>query len=424
MVLREDRAPDWRTLRRIALAWATPMVVAIPLASRDLWAYAAQSQLVLHHLNPYNLGPSALPGAFSVEVSHRWVDTPAPYGPLWLSTGRLIAGVIGGHVGITVEALRLLAVVGFLLLAMSIPTLARRAGGRPEQAVWLVIANPLTLVFGIGGGHNDMLMIGLMCSGLVVVTRPTWSVGNLLGGAALLTMAVAIKSPAAVALAFCVPIWLAGRATLRPARIASREAIGAAFAVLVTSLGLFSLITWLSGLGLGWVRQVNSAASVVSWMSFPSGAAIGWDLLHGELHRSLKLDPQMSDFRTVGTVISICLLIGLWLLAMRAYLPPKIAARRSRLPTGDAWTLLAVSLTTVVLLGPSVQPWYFLWALCVAALTRLPRAAVVLFAGLSVGMVAMIRPNGVGLQMNPAVVVILGCGIWWARCRAAGFTST
>jgi alpha-1,6-mannosyltransferase len=414
-VLGVESSPDWRMLRRIGLAWSAPMVVSVPLASRDLWAYAAQSQLVLHHLDPYNLGPSALPGAFSVEVSHRWIDTPAPYGPLWLYTGRGIAAAVGGHVGLTVAALRVLAVLGLILVAFSLPTLARRAGGEPGRAIWLVVANPITVILGIGGGHNDMLMIGLMSVGLVIVTRPSWSIRNLLLGTVLLTMAVAIKSPAAVPLAFAVPIWFAGRRTAPGHQLSIRGAVGTTATVLFTAVGLFTMITWLSGLGLGWVKQVNSAASVVSWMSLPSGAAIVWDLLHGELHRSLKLDPQMTYFRTVGTVISITVLAAFWAAAMRANAMPKFSSRFPRLRVVDPWKLLAISLTTVVVLGPSVQPWYFLWAASIAAATPLRHSIMVIIAGLSVGMVAMIRPNGVGLQMNPIVVIILGCAIWWAH---------
>ena len=366
-----------------------------------------------HDLNPYNLGPAALPGAFSVEVSHRWIDTPAPYGPLWLYTGKGIAALVGDHVGLTVGALRSLAVIGLILLAMSVPSLAQRAGGDPAAGIWFVVANPITVVLGIGGGHNDLLMVGLMMAGLVVVTRPSWSIPNLFLGRPCSRLRSPIKSPAAVTLAFAIPIWLAGRRTTlrRPSSMPSIVSI--ASAVLLWSIGLFGLITWVSGLGLGWVKQVNSAASVVSWMSAPTGAAIVWDLLDGEKHRSLKLDPQMSDFRTAGTVLSITVLVTLWTIAMLS--ATRSANRLWPLRISNPWPFLAIALTSVVVLGPSVQPWYFLWAGAIAAVTRLSHLKTVIPAGLSVGMVAMIRPNGVGLQMNPAVIVILGAGLWWAH---------
>ncbi len=406
---------EWHAVRRIALLWAAPLTLSIPLNSRDLWAYAAQSQLVLHHLDPYHFGPSALPGMFSVEVSHRWVDTPAPYGPLWLLTGKVIAAIIGNHVGITVAALRLLAVVGLGLLAFSVPTLAQRAGGRRNVAIWLIVANPMILVLGVGGGHNDLLMIGLMTTGLAVVTGSGGIGRTLLLGTTILTAAVAIKSPAAVALAFAVPLWLSYAPAGRSWRTAPRA--GWCTAVVIgLSVAVFAAITLVSGLGLGWVKQVNSSASVVSWMSAPTSAAILWDLITFRPHRAFKLDPQMADFRTVSTVISILLLIAMWLLAMRRSSPwlgrralPDWATRPG------VWTLLAMALLSVVILGPSVQAWYFGWSLAIAATISLTPRLTAVIAGLSIGFVIMIRPNGVGLQMNPAVIPILGLSVLLAH---------
>ena len=66
-----------------------------------------------------------------------WVDTPAPYGPLFLGIGRAVATLTGDRVVTTVFVMRLLAVVGVLLTARYLPRLARAAGGRPAGAVWL-----------------------------------------------------------------------------------------------------------------------------------------------------------------------------------------------------------------------------------------------------------------------------------------------
>ncbi len=297
---------EWRALRRTALSWAVPFVVAMPLASRDLWAYAAQSQLVLHHLDPYRLGPSALPSPFSIEVSHRWVGTPTPYGPLWLLIGKAIAAVVGPHVLSTVAAIRLLAVLGLVLVTIALPVLTERAGGRADIAIWLVAANPLTLVLGIGGGHNDLLMVGLMTAGLAIVTAGGWR--QLIIGVAVLSAAVAVKSPAVIAVAFAVPLWTSGR----------RELTARAVTVVgLTAAATFSAITLASGLGFGWIGQANSGSSVVTWMSLPSSAAIVEDLLVGHVHGALKLDATMIEFRTVGTVVSIGVLVTLWIIANR-----------------------------------------------------------------------------------------------------------
>ncbi|MCW2526980.1 MAG: mptA [Pseudonocardiales bacterium] len=411
ITLRSSADVDWRPIRRIALWWSAPLAFAIPLSSRDLWAYAAQSQLIFHHLDPYSLGPSALPGAFSVEVSHRWIDSPAPYGPLWLSIGRGLAAIIGEHVGITVAALRLLSILGLVLLAFSLPTLAVRAGGRPSIAVWLMLANPLTLVLGVGGGHNDLLMVGLMTVGLTVLTGPGSVLRTLIAGTVILTAAVAIKSPAAVALAFGVPLWLIYARSSTSWR-SWRGVLRASLIVFAISSTLFAVITWASGLGLGWVKQVNSSTTVVSWMSLPTCAAMLWDLATLRLHRALKFDSEMVHIRTVGSVVSVIVLLVLWFVAVRAFIP---AVQRRPLPHWlhalNVWQLLALALLSIVVLGPTVQPWYYSWSLAIAACTLTHARWLTIFAGLSIGMVVVLRPNGVGLQMNPAVVPILAISV-------------
>jgi hypothetical protein len=81
----------------------------------------------------------------------------------------------------------------------------------------------------------------------------------------------------------------------------------------------------------------------------------------------------------------------------------------------DLWELLALALFSIVVLGPSVQPWYFCWSLAVAGMLTLRPQLLVAIAGSCIGLVAMIRPNGQGLQMNPAVVPILLIALALAR---------
>jgi alpha-1,6-mannosyltransferase len=384
------RAPgtDWRWLRRVALGWLAPIVAAMPLGSRDLWAYAAQGQLVRHGLDPYTSGPSALPGSFAEEVSHRWIDTPAPYGPLWLTLDRFVAE-IATNVWAAMVVLKLFAVLGFVLLAWALPVLAKRAGGRAEIAIWIGLANPLILVLGVGGGHNDLLMVGLMAAALVVATGPgSW--WRTLGRATVIaTAAIAIKSPAVVTLAFLVPLWLHHAPSAQ--RFRNRRGIViASLGVAGGSIALFAAFTAVSGLGWGWIKLVNSAAPIVNWMSLPSLLAVCWNLALGITHGTTSVNATMRGFRTAGTVLSIVLLIGAWLIALRR----------------QWWQLLAAALLAVVVLGPSVQPWYFDWALVVAAAYVTDRRWVCWLSGASVALVVLIRPNGTGLQMQPPVFPI------------------
>ena len=61
------------------------MLVIAPIFSRDVFSYAAQGEMVSHHINPYNYGPFTLgAGPYVNPVDPLWVNTPAPYGPLFL----------------------------------------------------------------------------------------------------------------------------------------------------------------------------------------------------------------------------------------------------------------------------------------------------------------------------------------------------
>ncbi|HEX5495979.1 MAG TPA: polyprenol phosphomannose-dependent alpha 1,6 mannosyltransferase MptB, partial [Mycobacteriales bacterium] len=365
-------------LLRTALLWAAPLLVAAPLFSRDMYSYAAQAQLTHLGLDPYSNGPAAVPGPFLDEVQRMWVDTPAPYGPLWLVLGSLVAGVTGHHVLLTVLAMRMLAVAGTVLIAWFLPRLAAHFGTDPRTALWLAVLNPLLLVHFVAGGHNDALMLGLVMAGLWIVVSAVTE-ARLAVGVAVITLAVLIKAPAALAVAFAVPIWASRLDGPHPrSRAAARVA--------VVGLGTFAAVTLASGLGIGWIRQLNTPGAVANVLSVPTGLAM---LVNGVRHvLGLAGDSQaMIDlFRTVGKVVSAVAVLAIW-----------AGSFRGRSFRGQPVRLLAVALAVVVVLSPVVQPWYLLWALVVAAATPLPERARMVAAGLSVFLSLLITPQGATL---------------------------
>ena len=52
-----EQAPSVRSLRRWVLAWAAPLMVTVPVYSRDVYAYLAQGALFGAGFNPYADGP-------------------------------------------------------------------------------------------------------------------------------------------------------------------------------------------------------------------------------------------------------------------------------------------------------------------------------------------------------------------------------
>jgi hypothetical protein len=381
---RGEEGTDTGRLLRIAALWGAPLVLCVPLFSRDLYAYAAQAQIAHAGLDPYSVGPVSLPGPFLDEISGMWVDTPAPYGPLWLGLGRALATVTGDRVVTTVFAMRLLAVAGVLLTAKYLPRLARKAGGDPRTAVWLGIANPLVLVHFVAGGHNDALMIGLLIAGLTIAIEATEERWVALG-VVLCSAAVLVKAPAGVAVVFLAWVW----AQRLPGRWALVNACVRTGAV---ALATIAVLTGMTGLGFGWIHQLNASGQVITWVSVPTGLAMVVEVVRGIPNFVTYQDPVISAFRLVGQFATALLLLRLWFRAGR-----------------QGWVRAAgLSLLVVVFLGPVVQPWYVLWGLTILAATRIDRRTWLVAAGGSFWLSMMIAPQGSNLFLEIAPVIATG----------------
>jgi hypothetical protein len=383
-VHRRETGLDQRSLLRIGVLWGAPLLVAVPLFSRDLYSYAAQAQITRAGLDPYSVGPAALSGPFLDEISRMWVDTPAPYGPLWLGLGRAVATLTGDRVLTTVLFMRLLAVVGLLLIARYLPRLAAACGVDPGFALWLGVLNPLMLIHFVAGGHNDALMLGLVVAGLSVAVEAAeerW----VAAGVALAAAAVLVKAPAVIAVGFLAWIWsrhLTGRWALVRACVRTG-------AVAVATAAVITLAT---GIGFGWINQLNTPGAVVTWLSIPTGLGLLTDFLRNAENYITSEDPVISAFRIGGQVATALVVSWLWLRAGRHG------------PVRG----LALALLAVVMLGPVVQPWYVIWPLVIAAATPLPRKVWLLAAGSSVWLSMMITPQGANLFLELAPVLASG----------------
>ncbi|HEU4946997.1 MAG TPA: polyprenol phosphomannose-dependent alpha 1,6 mannosyltransferase MptB [Kribbella sp.] len=184
-VMTGQRAP----LLRMAAYWSAPLLFIPPLFSRDAWSYAAQGALVAEGYNPYDVGPGVLSGHIVEAVDPMWMQTPAPYGPLPLAYGGLVAHLTMDPYTLML-AHRLLAVLGIVLIAWALPRLATACRVDPTFATWLVVLNPMLITHGIGAAHNDVLMLGLACSAFALALTGRWGTAAVVAGAA-----AAVKLP-------------------------------------------------------------------------------------------------------------------------------------------------------------------------------------------------------------------------------------
>jgi len=68
-----------KSLWWMLLLWASPMIIAPPLFSRDVFSYAAQGEMTSHAISPYLYGPFSLgAGPYVAPVDPLWGNTPAP----------------------------------------------------------------------------------------------------------------------------------------------------------------------------------------------------------------------------------------------------------------------------------------------------------------------------------------------------------
>jgi hypothetical protein len=382
-----------KAARTVLLWWGAPLVLAPPLFSRDVYSYLAQGKLVEQGLNAYAVGPRALGGDPLVSQVHPlWLNTPAPYGPVFLALAAVVVGVTAGHLVLGILGMRLVALLALAALAIGVPRLAPRCRVDPGQAVWLGVLNPLVLLHVVGGVHNDALMAALLLTGLLLASghrrdpsAPAWRVA---AAVVAVTLAALVKAPAALALVYFAPRWAA--------RIRSRYRLP--LGILYTagvSIATVALVSITTGLGLGWVTALSTPTVVHNGLSVSTDVGDVLAALSHLLALPVAADTWVTGIRVLGLVLAVAVCGAVWL-------------RRNRLGTPAA---VGLALGALVLLGPVVHPWYLLWALVpLAAGSRDPRVlrwAMILSAGLSL----VILPHGLSLTLRGIAEAVAGLGI-------------
>lgn len=133
-------------LRWIVPVWTAPLLLSVPMFSRDAYSYLAQGALLRDGFDPYAVGPVANPGLLLDNVSNVWTTTTAPYGPLFLLLGQAITSITGDNVIAGTMLLRITMLPGLALMMWAVPRLATHMGGKPTIALWLAVLNPLVLI--------------------------------------------------------------------------------------------------------------------------------------------------------------------------------------------------------------------------------------------------------------------------------------
>jgi hypothetical protein len=316
-----------------AVAAQVLLLLGPPLSLTDLFNYVHYGRMApLHGLNPYVDLPLAAKHDPSYHYSN-WHHLPSPYGPLFTLLTEGLAPLSVPAAYWTLKAVLLGASVGTLAL---VGTTARRLGRSPHAAVALVAFNPLVLVYGVGGAHNEPLMLlpAVGAVALVVAGRGARRPWCDLAAGACIALATGVK-PSVVLLA---PLVILG-ARRRWAALAGAAAAGAAVLLVVDlAFGGHLPATSLQD-------RLVTPLSVVNVLAVLAG--------HGGLTAS---DRTLAHAALAAVTVAAALAV--W-------------HRRERLPGAAALVMLA----TVLTLGWTM-PWYVWWVLPFAALARTRAVAV------------------------------------------------
>jgi alpha-1,6-mannosyltransferase len=326
------------SMRAIALATAVMyglILLGPQLELSDIFNYLGYARLgALHGLNPYT---HVIANEQFDPVSHlaTWHHWHSPYGQLFTLLTYPAAGLPLSSAYWVTKVTMVLLSGGFAGLVWQC---ARQLGRDPRFAVLFVAANPIVLIYEIGGFHNDpvMLVPAMGAISLVLARRYRWA-------GTVLALAIGAKFTAVLLLPFLL-------IAARPARRSLQVLLG-------TALGGIPL----------------AAASV---------AAFGFALPNAAEQSTIVTPLSVVNLVGVlsglgGTTPSLQVVTKLALIAVSGVLLV-LAARRGRPDwlSGAGWATL-----TLLLCMSWLMPWYVIWTLPLAALSasRRLRRATLLF---------------------------------------------
>lgn len=308
------------------------MLLAPPLISTDVFSYQFYGRMgEIYGANPYLAGPHALAlDPLYPYIGAKWVFTPTVYGPLFTGVSYLLAPL---SIPASVLAYKAIAATTSLSIVALVWNGARLRGIDPVKAAALVGLNPLIIVYGVGGGHNDLLMLAPMVAGLVLLLQRRSRAGS-----GLILVGAAVKVTAGLLLPFA---FAGARGSLARAR---RRDIVIGAGVAAALIGAFAFALFGTG-PLHLPATIQKVQSDGNWQSIPGfiGTRLG-----------------------LGTVSHpVALILGVSFAGVLGWLLRRVWRGQLDWIAGAGWAAVALLVSACSLL-----PWYVAWLMPLAALGR------------------------------------------------------
>jgi alpha-1,6-mannosyltransferase len=325
-----------RTIVIAVVALHAILLMSPPLGLNDVFNYLGYARLgALHHMNPYThvIAAEQHDPIYRLATWHR---LHSPYGPLFTAATYVLPL---GSLALSYWLLKIGTVLASLAFLALVWRCARQLGRDPRVAVLFVAANPIYLIYAVGGFHNDFFMLVPVMGSVVLMSSGGEDARRerLAGG--LVMLAVAIKFTAALLLPFLLlAVW--------PSRVRVRHVLEGAALAAVPLVGLSLALFGLS------IPNLQDQSTLLTQFSVPNvvGVVLGIGGGTPALLTAAKLG-------VIGVTVYLLRKRGDWI-------------------SSAGWATLALIASLAWLM-----PWYVIWVAPLAALgtsVRLRRAAGVL----------------------------------------------
>jgi hypothetical protein len=323
------------SVRAVLASIATLNVLALvapPLLSSDLFSYIAYGRLgAMYGINPYLHGPNLISfDPLYQLIGAHWTHTPTVYGPLFTALSYPLAGL---GIAANVFAYKGIAALSCLAIVALTWQAARLRGMDPVKAVAFVGLNPVIIIYGVGGGHNDLLMLAILVAGIYVLLRQREGTGG-----AMIVAATAVKLTAGMLLPFALAssagrrVAASGRARL----LSGAAAAAAGFCLLGLVLfgsGPLHLLGTLTG-----IQGDGGSHSIIGFIL--SAVGLG------------RVNPAVGDVLHVAYAVAL-----VWLIR-------QVWIGKLDWITAAGWAVVGLLISAGLLM-----PWYIAWLIPLAALS-------------------------------------------------------
>lgn len=128
-----------------------------PLTQTDVFNYIDYARMeVVHHLNPYTTIPVIAPHSDPAYALSNWHELMSPYGPLFTI---MMFAIVPFGVAVSFWLVKGLLAIASLTGLLLVWKCAKLLGRDPVKALVFAGLNPIVLLWGLGGDHNDFVMV-------------------------------------------------------------------------------------------------------------------------------------------------------------------------------------------------------------------------------------------------------------------------